>query len=209
MLPCASISRGIPTEIDLFVLIGSIIALVYIVIKMAANLGEWPPSISVRMVSASYEEDTQSTEVPLDTLEEILNQYEYEAYILCKYVNGIPDIIENTLCLLICLTDSFIIELISNPPVKAVLQYENIHSFRQSVISKTITAPVQSSDNKEKLLTVISIQYTAQNMILSELQFILDVAQEDDFYNDFKTSDNDIFAYVNARILKQDTTIIL
>jgi hypothetical protein len=208
MLPCASISRGIPSEIDLFVLIGSIIALVYIVIKMAVNLGG-PPSIPVRMVSASYEEDTQSTEVPLDTLEEILNQYEYEAYILCKYVNGIPDIIENTLCLLICLTDSFIIESVSNPPVKAVLQYENIHSFRQSVISKTITAPVQSSDNKEKLLTLISIQYTAKSMTLSELQFIRDVAQEDDFYNDFKTSDNDIFAYVNARIPKQDTTIVL
>lgn len=98
------------------------------------------------------------------------------------------------------------------PPLNYILNYQNIGMF-QSITIKEIKQEFASMyrihTEKEYVTTQLHLEYQDANGENIICDFICGQTFEDRWYNEIAQQGQDIFAYVNARIPKQNTTITL
>lgn len=126
--------------------------------------------------------------------------------LMCRYIKGLTDLIENISCYIFADEQKITIVPIDNEDVKISLQISKIKTF-QHILSigsgNLIISPQQGENNS------IIIHYESENNEIKELVFSLTVNLNENRFNLYAASQCNIIDYVNARIPKQKTNINL
>lgn len=135
-----------------------------------------------------------------------ISEFKAKCAIMCRYIKGLPDLIENVSCYIIADEQKITIIPIDNEDVRISLQISKIKIFQLIMSigsSNLLLTPQQGANNS------IIIHYETDNGEIKELVFSLTVNITENRFNLFAISQCNINEFINARIPKQKTTIEL
>ena len=137
--------------------------------------------------------------------EKDLADFSGESLLKCNYIFGIPQLIKYTSCLLVANKGKIKIVTLDSPKTEIHLQYAKIIEFKYMkdlIYYLNGGAPITRNNGFAVIRYQLEKKYTDIFLALPFRDF-------DDFhYNEFALKDNNIFSYVNKRIVKKGDTII-
>ncbi len=140
----------------------------------------------------------------------MMQQHRANAAYLCQAETMVSETPAGVFCYLLALNEALLIIADTQPKAIYRLAYEKIVKFQVGE-EKTLEhkknlclIPVEEEKSRNHIL----IAYQSGDG-LKQLQFVSNLTNEDRWFNEAALKQNNIFAYVNARIPKQDTTITL
>lgn len=158
----------------------------------------------------------------------LLDKHGGQACLYCKYIEGIENTMQNSICYLIATQENLLILFMSDPEMKVFLDYEKISSFKHVTAKHSdnfFNTRVHDSIENETLIDLIYVTYNKSDTESSALVFSYDIVKEhkikiyldektayfreDQLFNTESLAYNNIFDYVNSHISQQDRTLIL
>lgn len=124
--------------------------------------------------------------------------------IVCKYISGLPDLIEHISCYLFADDERLTIMPVDNKNVKISLQLSKIKSFQY--ISPIGAATITEQQGKNGSIVIL---YISENSELMKITFSLVVSIHENIFNQYAIYQCDINEFVNARIPKQKINLEL
>ena len=135
-----------------------------------------------------------------------IEEFKAKCALMCRYIKGVSDLIENVSCYMIADEQKITIIPIDNEDIRISLQISKIKTFQliMSIGTGNLLFTPQQGENNS-----IIIHYETDNGEIKELVFSLTVNVTENRFKSFDISQCNINEFINARIPKQKTTIEL
>lgn len=130
--------------------------------------------------------------------------FDYKCLLICKYIDGIDSLVENTACCLMANETQIAIIPMDRIDTKIILDLSKIKLFQYTNQLATNIANI-----KYKTQNSLTFHYLSHNNEIKNLTLSLLVSSNENKYNKYCISKCNIYDFINARITKQETTIEL
>ena len=165
-------------------------------------------------IKSAYDEASkpkiQRKEEAINTANNLL--LKYKCILMAKSIDEFMTLPQNTIFIFVVDENNLVITAQTNPKTEFLLNYNQIIKFQENNIPNTISAiagqhriPIKN----EVMERTLHLEYLNKSNIITACNFELDTTIQTMAFNEIAKQGEDIFEYVNARIPKQDNTVIL
>lgn len=130
--------------------------------------------------------------------------FDFKCVLICKYIDGIETLVENTACYLLANETKLAIIPMDRTDTKITLDLSKIKLFQYTNQLATNILNFQY-----KTQNSLTLHYSSDNNEIKELSFSLLVSAEENKFNKYSLSKCNLYDFINEHIPKQETTIDL
>ena len=134
------------------------------------------------------------------------------ATLMLKAITPFVTLPKNTLFIFMANDKDLIIQSVTTPSINFSLNYSNLLMFLANDINELRNEKVSAyrvSVEREYLIRQLHLEYRGTDDNLIVCDFVYGSTIDDRWFNDAAKQGEDIFGYVNSRILKTNTTVKL